>query len=112
MIDWTLWNLLVVAVIGTCAWRFFGVIIAGRIDEKSPLFEWISCVAYAIAAGLMAKILLLPGGALSQTLLMDRTAGAAASIIVFFFLGRHLLHSLAAGVGLFVFFPYLRAILY
>ena len=59
MIDWTLWNLLVVAVIGTCAWRFFGVIIAGQIDEKSPLFEWIGCVAYAIAAGLMAKILLL-----------------------------------------------------
>ncbi len=112
MTDWTLWNLLVVVVIGTYAWRFFGVIIAGQIDEKSPLFEWIGCVAYAIAAGLMAKILLLPGGALSQTFLMDRAVGVAASLIVFFFLGRHLLHSLAAGVGLFVFFPYLRAILH
>ena len=54
------------------------------MDDDSPIFEWVTCVAYAIATGLMMKIILLPGGALTETHLIDRLAGLAVCVGVFY----------------------------
>ncbi len=103
-------HLLGIAVLGTYAWRGLGVLVAGRVDEESPLFAWITCVAYAIATGLMMKIVLLPGGALLETHLIDRLAGLAASVGVFYLGRKNLLAGLGAGVGAFLLLPYLRSL--
>lgn len=77
-------SLVAVAILGTYGWRFMGVLVAGRIEEGSPLFGWITCVAYAIAAGLMMKLLVLPTGALANASSMDRAIAFTIAIAVFY----------------------------
>lgn len=93
--------LLVLALAGTFALRAAGVLAAGRIEEGTPLFRWIGCVAFAIAAGLMGKILLLPSGVLAEAPLLSRLGGVAIALAVFFLLGRRLFVSLGVGVAAF-----------
>ena len=90
--------LVAAAVVGTYVWRFAGVLVAGHIKEGSPFFVWITCVAYAIAAGLMMKLLVLPTGALASTTLIDRLLSFALATAVFFVAKRRLVPALATGV--------------
>ena len=69
-------------------------------------------MAYAIATGLMMKIILLPGGALAESHLIDRLAGLAVCVGVFYAAGKNLLAGLGAGVCAFMLFPGLRSILF
>ena len=101
MADPGLLVLLAAAVAGTFAWRFAGVLVAGRVQEGSPFFAWVGCVAYAIAAGLMMKLLLFPGGALASTTLSDRLLAFALAVAVFFLAGRRLVPALVTGVACF-----------
>ena len=105
-------SLLGIAIVCTYSWRWLGVLIAGRMDDDSPIFEWVTCVAYAIATGLMMKIILLPGGALTETHLVDRLAGLAVCVGVFYSLGKNLLAGLGAGVSVFMLFPGLRSLVF
>ena len=105
-------SLLGIAIVCTYSWRWMGVLIAGRIEDDSPIFEWVTCVAYAIATGLMMKIILLPGGALAESHLIDRLAGLAVCVGVFYAAGKNLLAGLGAGVCAFMLFPGLRSILF
>ncbi len=94
---------------GTYAWRFAGVLVAGRIEEGSPFFVWVSCVAYAIAAGLMMKLLIFPSGALAESTLTDRMIAFALAVIVFFVFKRKLVPALIAGVVFFSFLLWIRS---
>ena len=105
-------TLLGIAIVCTYSWRWMGVLVAGRIEDDSPVFEWVTCVAYAIATGLMMKIILLPGGALAESHLIDRLAGLAVCVGVFYVMGKNLLAGLGAGVGAFMLFPGLRSLLF
>ena len=105
-------SLLGIAIVCTYSWRWLGVLVAGRMDDESPVFEWVTCVAYAIATGLMMKIILLPGGALTETHLIDRLAGLVVCMGVFYSLGKNLLAGLGAGVCVFMLFPGLRSLLF
>ena len=102
MLDAPALALVTAAVAGTFVWRAVGVLAAGRIVEESPFFGWVSCVAYAIAAGLMMKLLLMPSGTLADTALLHRLLALAAAIAVFVAAGRRLIPALGAGVGLFL----------
>lgn len=95
-------TLLLLALLGTFLLRAAGVVGAGRLREDTPLFRWIGCVAFAIAAGLMAKILLLPSGVLADAAMTARLGGVAAGVLVFFALGRRLFTGLGAGLAAFV----------
>ncbi|MGB7181923.1 MAG: AzlD domain-containing protein [Burkholderiaceae bacterium] len=90
-------SLLAAAILGTFVWRAVGVLVAGRIDEGSPIFNWITCVAYAISAGLMMKLLILPTGVLAETSLGNRALAFLAAVIVFYCLKRRILPALIAG---------------
>jgi len=57
---------LTLAALGTYFWRFLGVAFSGRINTESPFFRWMACVAYAMLAGLVVRIILLPVGLLEQ----------------------------------------------
>ena len=105
-------TLLGIAIVCTYSWRWMGVIIAGRIEDDSPVFEWVTCVAYAIATGLMMKIIVMPGGALAESHLIDRLAGLAVCMGVFYCLKKNLLAGLGAGVSAFMLFPGLRSLLF
>jgi len=79
--------------------RALGVILSGRIDAESRLFEWISCVAYAILAALVARMIVLPTGPLGETALPTRLIGVAVGIAVFFLARREILSGCIAGMG-------------
>lgn len=90
-----LWLLLGVCGIATYLWRGPGVLIAARLDSKGEAFMWISCVAYAIIAGLVARMLVLPTGALSETTALERVLGSVVALAVYFRLSKR---NLLAGV--------------
>lgn len=95
------WAMLGLAVAATFGWRFLGVVLAGRIDPESPLFDWVSAVAYAMVAGLMMRIVVFPSGAIAATPVADRVLAAAVALAVWYWRGRSLAPGLAAGMAVF-----------
>lgn len=96
------WGLVLAAIAATYLWRFLGVALTRHIDPDGAAFRWVSAVAYAMLAGLVARLLLLPSGALAETALWIRLAATAIAFAAFFLAGRNLPLGLAAGVGTFM----------
>ncbi|MEI7607895.1 MAG: AzlD domain-containing protein [Rhodospirillaceae bacterium] len=80
MSETSIWLTLLAAGLATYFWRALGVVVAGRIDPNGPVFEWVGCVAYALLAGLTARMILLPIGALQATDLGCRLLALAVGI--------------------------------
>lgn len=102
MSDSGLWGLLAISLLGTGIWRFAGVLLSGRIRPDSALFNWFYCVAYAMLAGLIMRMILLPESALAGTQLWHRLAAVALGLVVYFGLGRNILAGSFLGMGLFI----------
>lgn len=81
-------NLLLTAIIISCGvgsfvWRGIGVWVADRVDVRGEWFRWVSCVAFAMIAGLVCRVVLLPVGELAQTTLWGRIAGVVIALIAY-----------------------------
>ena len=83
MAESSIWLTLLAAGLVTYFWRALGVLVAGRIDPGGAVFEWVGCVAYALLAGLTARMILLPIGALQATDLGCRLIALAAAFVAF-----------------------------
>ncbi len=94
------WTLLVLAAAATYASRLLGVVLAGRIAASGPLLEWVACVAYALLAGLVSRMLLMPIGPLTVTEWPERVVAVVAALAVFFVTRRNVLLGVLAGTGL------------
>jgi branched-subunit amino acid transport protein len=105
---WWPWLLLLAAALVTYAWRALGVAISGRIAPDGALFEWVSAVAYALLAALIARMIVDPMGPLEQTPLLDRLAGVGVALGAFLLARRNLFVGVAAGVLTLVLLIYLR----
>ena len=98
MPDWLLPALLLAAgAAATYASRGLGVALSGRIDPESPLFAWIGLVTYALLAGLVARMILLPIGPLAEASLIARLAAVAVGTGLFLLPRRNLLIGVASG---------------
>ena len=93
-----LWLLVIAGTIATYAWRALGVLLSGRIRVESELFSWIACVAYAMIAGLVARILLMPTGVLAETLVVDRLGACIVALIVYRLTHKNLLLGVTGGM--------------
>jgi branched-subunit amino acid transport protein len=91
--------LIALAAAATYVWRFLGVVLADRVDAMSARFEWVGCVAYALLAGLIARMILMPFGPLAATPMGDRIGAAAIALALFYLTRRNLLVGVAAGAG-------------
>jgi branched-subunit amino acid transport protein len=92
--------LLAACGVATYLWRGPGVLIAARIAPSSEAFTWVSCIAYAIIAGVVARMLLMPSGELAATSAAERTVGTAAALGAYFLLTRrNLFVGVAAGAA-------------
>jgi branched-subunit amino acid transport protein len=93
------WPLLVVfaGAAATYFWRGLGVALSGRIRPDGALFDLFGCVAYALLAGLVVRMILLPTGPLQATGLGARIAATAVGVAVFFALRRSVLAGVVAG---------------
>jgi len=86
--------LVVVGFLPNEVWRALGLVVAGGIDEETELFMWARAVATAVLAGVIAKIILFPPGALANVPLMIRLAAIGCGFVAFLLVRR----SVAAGV--------------
>lgn len=94
------WLLLAICGVATYLWRGPAVPIAAGVNPQGEVFAWISCVAYAIIAGLVARMLVLPTGALAETTAMERALGAAVALAVYFRMSnRNLFAGVLAGAA-------------
>ena len=82
------WLLVLACGAATYLWRGLGVLLSARVRTTSAAFVWVGCVAYAMIAGLTARILLMPSGTLGQTELSHRLLAAAIALAVFFVVTR------------------------
>jgi branched-subunit amino acid transport protein len=80
---------------GTYLWRALGVALAGRLDPDGEIFSWIGCVALAMIAGLVTRMLVEPVGVLAATSLTQRLGATACGLVAYFVLTRR---NLLAGV--------------
>ena len=81
---------IVVTSIATFASRFFGILTAENISDKSKLFDWFNCVAYSILAALTARMIIFPAGALLESTLLIRLIVISISIVVFMYSKKNL----------------------
>ncbi|MDH5489002.1 MAG: AzlD domain-containing protein [Rhodospirillaceae bacterium] len=93
--EWAIiWAAIAVSGLATYASRFLGVIFSGRVRADGKLVEWVASVTYALLAGLVARMIILPIGSLNAATDWMRLAATAAGLAAFFAFGR----SVAAGV--------------
>ncbi|MDY0871975.1 AzlD domain-containing protein [Dongia rigui] len=93
------WWFILVGALVTYAWRGAGVALSGRIDPNSALMRWTSCVAYALLAGLIARLIVSPQGAVAATALWMRLSAAGVAVIVYLLCRRSIPFGVAAGAG-------------
>jgi branched-subunit amino acid transport protein len=96
---WGLTALVLGCAAGSYVWRGLGVWVADRIDVESDWFRWITCVAFAMIAGLVCRVVMLPVGELEHTSLIRRLVGVAVAVIAFRLAGKSLLAGVLAGAA-------------
>lgn len=96
------WPVVLLAIAATYLWRGLGVLFSARIDPDSAIFQWVSCVSYAMVAGLIARMIIMPLGVLAETPLFDRLAATALAFTVFFLWRKRIFPGVLVGVAAFV----------
>jgi hypothetical protein len=92
-----LWPYLIVVVVGFLPsemWRMLGALLSRGLDENSEVIVWVRLVATTLLAGVVAKLLFAPTGALAMVPILGRFGGLLAGVGAYFLLGR----SVIAGV--------------
>jgi len=70
MVDATVYSpvlAITLAAVATYASRYLGALLSGKISTDSTIIDWITCVTYALLAGLVVRMIWMPIGALSTT---------------------------------------------
>jgi len=106
-----LWLLVLVCGAGTYLWRGLGVMISGTIRPDTALYSWVASMAYAMISGLIVRVVLMPSGILSETLLADRLLACALAFAMFFLGRRNLFIGVGVGAGVLVALSYGRSVI-
>lgn len=79
---WPYLALLLFAVLPTEIWRWLAVAFSQRIDSDSPMLDWVRAVATALLAGVVAKLIIVPPGALAAAPLAVRVGALAVTLAI------------------------------
>ncbi|HML14564.1 MAG TPA: AzlD domain-containing protein [Xanthobacteraceae bacterium] len=75
---WPYVLLLLVGFLPNEIWRLIGIVLARGLDETAPVVVWVRAVATAVLGGVIARIVLVPPGALASVPMAVRLAALAA----------------------------------
>jgi branched-subunit amino acid transport protein len=75
---------ILVTSLATFLSRFLGAVSSQGIKEKSKLFRWFNCLAYATLAALIARTIIFPAGVLVDSTYSSRLIVVLLSLFVFF----------------------------
>ena len=103
------WIALPGAVAISFLWRAIGVAVSGRIDPTGDVFLWVQCVAYAMLAGLISRMLFLPTGVLAESDYWIRLVAVGIGLAFFFILKRNILVGILTAVMAFLMLEYFWA---
>ena len=92
-----LWLIVVGCGAATFVWRLLGVVVVRRIDAEGALIQWITCVSYAMVAGLIFRMLILPESELASVSLPIRLAALGIAFGAYFVFGRRLVAGVLGG---------------
>jgi hypothetical protein len=95
-----LWPYLLLILVGYLPnemWRVLGLVLARGLNEDSEIVVWSRAVATAILAGVIAKLILFPAGALESIQLAVRVAAALCGFVVFLAARRSVFAGVLAG---------------
>ena len=81
---------ILVTSLATYLSRFLGVVSSEKIDETSKIFRWFNCIAYAILAALIARMIIFPAGVLSESAILFRLVVLIAAILLFLITKKNL----------------------
>jgi branched-subunit amino acid transport protein len=81
----------------TFVWRALGVLVTRRIDANGAFFRWITCVSYAMVAGLIFRMIVMPESELASVSLPIRVAAVAIAFGAYFLFKRRLVAGVVAG---------------
>lgn len=93
------WPYVLVVVIGFLpseVWRVLGVFLAQGLDERAEIIVWVRAVATTLLAGVVAKLLISPAGALALVPVAGRFGGLMVGFAAFFLLRRSVLGGIVA----------------
>ena len=93
----TLWLIVLGCGAATFVWRFLGVVVVKRIDANGAIFQWISCVSYAMVAGLIFRMVMMPESELAGVSLVIRIAAVAIAFAAYLLFRRRLVAGVLAG---------------
>ena len=95
-------QMILTAAAVTYGCRALGILWAGRLQEGDPGFRLASCIAYALLAALVVKLVALPGNpGMAATPIDARVLGIGTTAFVLLGLKRNVLFATWAGVGVF-----------
>lgn len=95
-VEW-LWLIVLACGLATFVWRGLGVLVVRRIDPEGPFFRWVACVSYAMVAGLIFRMLMMPESDLAQVSLPVRLAALVIAFAAYYVSGRRLVAGVLAG---------------
>ena len=94
--EW-LWIIVLGCGAATFVWRSGGVLMLRRIDANGAIFKWVTCVSYAMLAGLIFRMLMLPESDLAIVPLWIRITAVAIAFGAYFACARKLVAGVLAG---------------
>ncbi|MCA0401209.1 MAG: AzlD domain-containing protein [Proteobacteria bacterium] len=100
-----LWPYLVVILFGFLPseiWRWLSVFLVKGLDEDSQILVWVRAVATALLAGVVAKMLLSPSGALAVVPALWRWGALLGGCLAFFLFRRSIMAGVIVGEALLI----------
>jgi len=89
--------LLLIGVLPSEVWRWLGLALGGGLDEDSEIIMWVRAVATALIAAVVARIVLIPPGALATVPLGVRLAALGIGFLAFLLIRRSAFAGVLAG---------------
>lgn len=93
----TLWMIVLGCAAATFVWRALGVAVVKRIDAHGAFFQWITCVSYAMVAGLIFRMIIMPESELASVSVTTRIAAVAIAFAAYHLSRRRLVAGVLAG---------------
>lgn len=94
------WSYLVLILVGFLPneiWRWLGVVASRGLSEDSQIVVWVRAVATALLAGVIAKIVVFPPGALATIATPVRLGAMVIGFLVFLLVKRSVFAGVIAG---------------
>ena len=93
----SLWLIVLACAAATFVWRALGVVVVKRIDAGGALFQWVTCVSYAMVAGLIFRMIIMPESDLAEVSIGIRIAAVVIAFAAYYSFKRRLVAGVVAG---------------